>query len=84
MLLPCHARDCISVKQRSENVYYISRYNKSLRRVFGVFKMKILAKLRKPEKEILELKGKKREEAMEAYRKLLISLKDKPIYFVRY
>ena len=46
--------------------------------------MKILAKLRKLEKEILELKGKKREEAMEAYRKLLISLKDKPIYFVRY
>ena len=48
------------------------------------FKVKILAKLRKLEKEILKLKGRNREEAMKAYRKLLIYLKDEPIYFVRY
>ena len=35
------------------------------------------------ETEILELKGRKREEAMKAYRKLLLSLADEPIYFVR-
>ena len=47
-------------------------------------KMKILTKLRKLEKEILELEGRKREEAMKVYRKLLFSLRDEPIYFVRY
>lgn len=35
------------------------------------------------EKEILDLKGKQREEAMKAYRKLLSSLADEPIYFLR-
>lgn len=45
--------------------------------------MKILTKLGKLEKEILKLKGRNREEAMKAYRKLLVYLKDEPIYFVR-
>ena len=35
------------------------------------------------ETEILDLKGKKREEAIKAYRKLLLSSKDEPVYFVR-
>lgn len=47
------------------------------------FKMKILTKLRKLEKEILKLKGRKREEAMKLYRKLLFSLRDEPIYLLR-
>ena len=46
--------------------------------------MKILTKLRRLEEEILRLKGKKREEAMETYRELLWLLKDEPIYLVRY
>ena len=45
--------------------------------------MKILAKLRKLETEILKLKGRKREEAMKAYRRLLLSSADEPIYFMR-
>ena len=35
------------------------------------------------EKEILDLKGKIREEAMKAYRKLLLPSADEPIYFMR-
>ena len=35
------------------------------------------------EKEILELKGRKREEAMKAYSELLFPLADEAIYFVR-
>jgi len=36
------------------------------------------------ETEILDLKGRKREEeAMEAYRKLLLSSADEPIYFMK-
>ena len=35
------------------------------------------------EKEILESKGKKREVAMKAYRKLLFPLADEAIYFMR-
>ena len=35
------------------------------------------------EKEILDLKGKIREEAMKAYRKLLLTSTDEPIYFMR-
>jgi hypothetical protein len=35
------------------------------------------------EKEILELKGRKREVAMKAYRKLLFPSADEAIYFVR-
>jgi len=46
--------------------------------------MKVSTKLRKLEKELLELKGKEREEAMEKYRELLCLLKDEPIYLVRY
>jgi len=46
--------------------------------------MKILTKLRRLEEEIPKLKGKKREEAMEIYRKLLWVIKDEPIYLVRY
>jgi len=38
---------------------------------------------RKFETEILYLKGKKREEAMNAYRKLLSSLPDQLVYFTR-
>jgi len=35
------------------------------------------------ETEILDLKGRKREEAMRVYRKLLLSSADDPIYFMR-
>jgi hypothetical protein len=35
------------------------------------------------EKQILELKGEKREERMKTYRKLLLSLADQVIYFMR-
>jgi len=38
---------------------------------------------RKFETEILDLKGKKREEAMNAYRRLLVSSADQLIYFTR-
>jgi len=36
------------------------------------------------EAEILGLRGKYREEAMAAYRKLLVASTDKPVYFERY
>jgi hypothetical protein len=39
--------------------------------------------IQKLENEILELKGKKREEAMKTYRRLLLALADKPIYLMR-
>lgn len=45
--------------------------------------MKILTKLRKLEKEILKLKGRKREEAMKAYRRLVLASANEPIYFMR-
>ncbi len=48
------------------------------------FKMKLLTKLARLEEEILKVKGKKREEAIETYRKLLRLLKEEPIYLVRY
>ena len=35
------------------------------------------------ETEILRLKGRKREEAMKAYRKLLLPSMDEPIYLLR-
>jgi len=35
------------------------------------------------ETEILNLKGRKREEAIKAYRKLLLSSANEPIYFMR-
>ena len=35
------------------------------------------------ETEIIDLKGRKREEAMKAYRKLLLSSADELIYFLR-
>jgi len=35
------------------------------------------------EMKLLDLKGKKREEAMKAYRKLLLSSADQLIYFMR-
>jgi hypothetical protein len=35
------------------------------------------------ENEMLELKGKKREEAMKTYRKLLLALAEEPIYLMR-
>jgi hypothetical protein len=46
--------------------------------------MQVPTKLRKLETEILVLKGRKREKAMKNYRRILFSLEDKPIYFVRY
>ena len=39
--------------------------------------------VRKFETEILDLKGKKREEATKTYRRLLLPSADEPIYFVR-
>ena len=35
------------------------------------------------ETEILDLKGRKREEAIKAYRRLLLTSVDEPIYFMR-
>ncbi|MGQ9460725.1 MAG: hypothetical protein ACUVRA_05795 [Candidatus Bathyarchaeaceae archaeon] len=46
--------------------------------------MKVLTKLKRLEDEIPQLRGKKREEAMETYRQLLWLLKDEPIYLLRY
>ncbi|MDH5267153.1 MAG: hypothetical protein OEW62_05675 [Candidatus Bathyarchaeota archaeon] len=46
--------------------------------------MKTATRLRRLEEEIPNMKGKKREEAMETYRELLWHLKDDPIYLVRY
>jgi len=42
-----------------------------------------LEEARKFETEILDLKGKKREEAINAYRRLLLSSADQLIYFTR-
>jgi len=46
--------------------------------------MQVPTKLRKLETEILSLKGRRREKAMKTYRRILFSLEDEPIYFVRY
>ena len=78
------ARNCIFVEQRNEKVYYILRYKKYSKRLLEEFKMKSPTKLRRLEEEIPNLKGKKREEAMETYRELLWLLKDEPIYLARY
>jgi hypothetical protein len=71
------------VEQKDEKVYYILRYNKSANRTFEGYKMKAPPKLRKLETEILVLKGRNREKAMKTYRRILFSLEDEPIYFVR-
>ena len=86
ILLVIHARayDCIFVEQKDEKVYYILRYNKSTSRACEGCKMKVSTKLRKLETEILALKGRKREKAMKTYRRILFSLENEPIYFVRY
>jgi hypothetical protein len=47
------------------------------------FTKSVLEEERKFETKILYLKGKKREEAMNAYRKLLLSSADQLIYFTR-
>ena len=47
-------------------------------------KMKILTELEKLEGEILKIKGKKREKAIETYRELLGLLEEEPIYLKRY
>lgn len=46
--------------------------------------MKVSTELRKLETEILMLKGRRREKAMKTYRRILFSLEDEPIYFVRH
>jgi len=46
--------------------------------------MKIPDKLKILEEKIPNLKGKRRERAMETYRELLWLLKDEPIYLLRY
>ncbi len=53
------------------------QFNRSEREEAMKFEMEAL------EKEILDLKGEKREKAMEAYRRLLYSSADQLIYFVR-
>ena len=47
------------------------------------FNKSVLEEVRNFETEILHLKGKKREEAMNAYRRLLLSSADQLIYFTR-
>ena len=47
------------------------------------FNKSVPEEVRNKEKKILYLKGKKREEAMNAYRKLLLSSADQLIYFTR-
>jgi len=47
------------------------------------FNKSVPEEVRNFETEILYLKGKKREEAMNAYRKLLLSSTDQLIYFTR-
>ena len=48
------------------------------------FKKSVAEKIRNFETEIPYLRGKKREEAMNAYRKLLLSTPDQLIYFTRW
>ena len=47
------------------------------------FSKSVQEEARKFETEILDLKGKRREEAMNAYRRLLLSSTDQLIYFTR-
>jgi hypothetical protein len=47
------------------------------------FSKSVQEETRKFETKILDLKGKTREEAMKAYRRLLLSSTDQPIYFTR-
>jgi hypothetical protein len=47
------------------------------------FKKSVPEEVRNFETEILYLKGKKREKAMNAYRRLLLSLADQLIYYTR-
>jgi len=47
------------------------------------FSKSVQEEARKFETEILYLKGKRREEAMNAYRRLLLSSADQLIYFTR-
>jgi hypothetical protein len=70
-------------EQRVEKVYYILRYNIPSNRMQEEIKMKIPIKPRRLEKEIPYLKGRKREEAMKAYRRLLLSSANEPLYFMR-
>jgi hypothetical protein len=84
MLKFARVYDCMFVEQKDDKVYYILRYNKSISRECEGYKMKVPPKLRKLETEILELKGRRREKAMKTYRRILFSLEDEPIYFVRY
>jgi hypothetical protein len=79
-----HVYGCIYVEHEDEKVYYILRYNKSTSKACEECKMQVPIKLRKLETEILALKGRKREKAMKNYRRILFSLEDEPIYFVRY
>lgn len=53
------------------------QFNRSEREEARKFEMEAL------EKEILDLKGKKREEALKAYRRLLLSSVDQVVYFMR-
>ncbi len=53
------------------------QFNKSEREEARKFEIEIL------EKELVDLKGKRREEAMKAYRRLLLSWVHQPIYFMR-
>jgi hypothetical protein len=52
-------------------------FNQSDREEARKFEIEILGK------EIVDLKGKRREEAMKAYRRLLLSSADELIYFMR-
>jgi len=47
------------------------------------FSKSVQEEARKFETKILDLKGKRREEAMKAYRRLLLSSTEQPIYFTR-
>jgi len=47
------------------------------------FSKSVQEEARKFETEILDLKGKRREEAMNAYRRLLLSSADQLIYYTR-
>jgi len=47
------------------------------------FSKSVQEEARKFETKILDLKGKRREEAMKAYRRFLLSSTEQPIYFTR-
>lgn len=76
--------DIINIHNRSHVENDMLELKNAARAKGKEFKTKILTKLARLEEEILRVKGKKREETIKTYRKLLRLLKEEPIYLLRY